>query len=354
MLMVAWLALGAMGQEAPSGPCETLATALKGRVCVAAGPAGAAVATDEARARRLAELAGVADQGFRDRFGIAPAPYVVFDAGTPPEVSRDGAAFQRADFPVALPWFSGQAWIARQRRESANGIRAQMEGFGASEEQITNAVAQVTAGIEARNTPEALEARDAAGVPGDLTRQWFSRAYWPDAASGPTGTPAPGAGSGWLVEAAALLSEPESSAEARRALFREMYSGQGEGPLAAVMVDDLLDLRALVSTAAETPPTSGAGAPSPVRIIRNGGGGARPDLTRLTFAPRVRVFIDYLAARGGNLDAIRRIAEAHGRGETLDAWLASEGGAHGLAPTLDGLAADWRAWVVGTQAPVPG
>lgn len=333
----------ASSAAAPS--CEAVAPALRGRACVEAGLAGLAVAPDADRARRLGELAAAGETAWRANYGETPARYVIFESGTPPEVARDRSVFAQSGYAVSVPVSSPAAWLANQRRTMEGRIRGQMESAGLGEQQIANALTRIQSEMEARNTPEAAEAREAAGVPHELGHNWFVAALWPGERT--KAEHAGGPAADWLDEMAAQLAEPEAAAEQKRDLFRQARTADAPpvsletlkaGPAAGVTV--------------RFGQGGTGGLPAGARTITFGGpeagrGPVNPAATP-GFAPYpavVRVFLDYLAARSGGVTAAPALLRKVAVDGDLDGWLASDGASFGLPTSSEALEADWRAWV---------
>lgn len=356
------LLLTAMPQSAAPS-CDSLAQSLGGRACVTAGVAGVAVAADPVRAARLAQLAAAGEAAWRENYGADPARYVVFESGTPPETARDRAAFNQAGFPAALPVQPPSAWLTSQKRMIETQVRSQA-GAIADEQRINDMIARIHANLEARNTPEAIEARESTGVPHELGHLWFSTALWPSERPGPehVGGPAPD----WLDEAAAQLAEPEASAERRREVFRQTYSAPAGVTLDALFAGPPLGV---VRMNAGGPGGQAAGAgvfgsggavPPGARLSASGGapGGPRTVIAGPESGPMpqmgvpqqalTRVFLDYLTAKSGDRAVIPSLARAVAWGGDLAQWLAAEGAGLGLPTTQGALEADWRAWVART------
>jgi len=334
---------------------------------VVAGSSGLAVARDPARAERLAELAAAGETAWRANFGDAPARYVVFESGTPPEVARDRSVFVQAGYPVALPWSSPEAWLAGQRRMIETRVREQMQSMGMGEQQISEALTRMQTEMANRNTPELAEAREVAGVPHELGHQWFVAAVSPSERAGPEHTGGPAAD--WIDEAAAQLAEPIAAADRRREQFRRSRSADAplvslEALLAGPPVGGVVRMGsgrpggapvglppgASVMTSG-APPTGAAVAAGGPRMVFGGPGGGQPGAFGAIQPVLTRIFLDYVAARsGGPGGAVALIRGTAGDGD-LARWLAAEGASHGLPTSSEALEADWRAWVAETYPP---
>ena len=211
------------------------------------------------------------------------------------------------------------------------------------------AVAQALTKLTAQATPGSDDVRDRTALPHELGHLWFIRTYWPDrsAAGGHYGGPAPD----WFDEVAAVLMEDDASGTARRDQFAATLAGT-RGTVEER--DRLLDLQSYLST--EHPALPGVRATA--GDVRPGGGGVRvltgPEAQKIAadglfFYLQSRRFADYLIERTGNPAVFGRVADAIAAGGSFADWL-SVSGYPALPTTLDGLAADWRAWALKRQA----
>lgn len=328
--------------------CDRALRAAPGLSCAAA-ERGVALAATPAEAERLAEHARAAEGRFAVRFSRDIAPYAV--VSTPPVPDR--AALKAAGFVHVLPWPAARAFDEAARRAVEQGARRFAASQAMSPRQTEEVVSRALSQIPDAKAQAAL---DAGMVPHELGHLWFTAAFWPDQPG--TDADAPrhygGPGPDWLDEAAAVVMEDEATAAQRRDQFRTLIKGEivpAVGPIEGRAL--LLDLPGLLSR--EHPGLARAVAAAPEISAVGGvgvsftpaGAGPRPAALERVFYIQTRVFADYLIRASGRPAILADIARGLANGRSLEAWLAAEGGAHGLPSTVSALHEGWRAYAVG-------
>lgn len=350
------LAAGA-ASTAQAGPlCDAVRPVVPGRPC-AESEHGVALAFTQERAAELLSFAQRGEAEFQARFGVAPTRYVVSETGANGrEVRTD--ALRAAGFAVVVPWRMRQAQINAEIDALQKRLHEVMAMNGMSDAQIASAMEQPLARLrQERHTPEAMSANEAGAIPRMLAAGWFARAFWPDLAPDPErhASPAPD----WMDEVAGQLMETEAMAEDKRTQFAEVYAGRRRMAPASDAAK-LTDLPAFLSAehparammAAQGGPVSGPGSAlggGAVRITMGGPGGgpAQSMPAPLMYGLQARMFADYLVEKTGDRAIFGRLGQAFGAGTAFETWLAADGAALGLAPTVEGVAADWRTWLQG-------
>ncbi|MFK0298250.1 hypothetical protein ACIQTU_03430 [Brevundimonas sp. NPDC090276] len=313
--------------------------------CAVAGR-GVALAGTPEEAERLAGYAKAGEARFTARFGRDIAPYAVLS--TPP--APDRAALRAAGFAHVLPWPAPRAFDEAARRSVEQGTRRFAASQNMSPAQTEEVVARALSQIPDAKAQAAL---DAGMVPHELGHLWFTAAFWPkrletDANAAPHyGGPGPD----WLDEAAAVVLEDDPTAAQRRDQFRALMKGEvvpAVGPVEGRAL--LLDLPGLLSR--EHPGLARAVAAAPEVVSSSGGvgvgvsftpagAGARPAALERVFYIQSRVFADYLIQTSGRPTILADIAAALADGRSFEAWLANEGAARGLPPSLADLQRGW-------------
>lgn len=348
MLALVLLLTSTAPSAAPDPMCGRALAAAPDLNCAAAGH-GVVLAATAAEAERLAGYARAGEARFAAQFGRAIAPYVV--VSTPPMPQR--AALNAAGFAHVLPWPAPRAFDEAARRSVEQGARrfaaSQNMSLVQTEEVVARALSQIP---DAR----AQAALDAAMIPHELGHLWFTHAFWPQRAS--TDADAPrhygGPGPDWLDEAAAVVLEDETAAAQRRDQFRVLMKGEtvpAVGPVDGRAM--LLDLPGLL--AREHPGLARAAAAAPEVTASGGvgvsftpaGAGPRPAALERVFYIQTRVFADYLMKRSGRPAILGDIAQGLASGSSFEAWLASDGAAHGLPSTISALSDGWRDYASG-------
>jgi hypothetical protein len=313
--------------------------------CAEAGRGVALAATPE-EAARLAGYARAAEARFAAQFGRDIAPYVVIS--TPPVPQR--AALSATGFTHILPWPALRTFDEAARRGVEQGTRRFAASQNMTPAQTEDVVARALSQIPDAKAQAAL---DAGMVPHELGHLWFTQAFWPQRAS--TDADAPhhygGPGPDWLDEAAAVVLEDEATAAQRRDQFRALMRGEtvpAVGPIDGRSL--LLDLPGLLSR--EHPGLARAVAAAPDVAASGGigvsftpaGAGPRPAALERVFYIQTRVFADYLIQTSGRPTILAEIAEALASGRSFEAWLTSQGAAHGLPASIPDLQKGWRAY----------
>lgn len=316
--------------------------------CAEAGR-GVALAVTPEEAERLAGYARVAEARFTAQFGRDIAPYVVIS--TPPVPQR--AALTAAGFTHVLPWPAPRAFDEAARRGVEQGTRRFAASQNMTPTQTDEVVARALSQIPDAKAQAAL---DAGMVPHELGHLWFTAAFWPQRPS--TDADAPrhygGPGPDWLDEAAAVVLEDEATAAQRRGQFRALMKGEtvpAVGPIDGRAI--LLDLPCLL--AREHPGLARAVAVAPEVAASGGigvsftpaGAGPRPAALERVFYIQTRVFADYLIQTSGRPTILADIAEGLANGRSFEAWLANEGGVHGLPPSAAALQKGWIDYAAG-------
>lgn len=345
VLLLTTTAASAALLHASDSLCTRALAAAPDLTCADAGRGAALAATPE-EAQRLAGYARAAEARFAARFGRDIAPYVVIS--TPPVPQR--AALTAAGFTHVLPWPAPRAFDEAARRGVEQGTRRFAASQNMTPSQTEDVVARALSQIPDAAAQAAL---DAGMVPHELGHLWFTQAFWPQRAS--TDADAPrhygGPGPDWLDEAAAVVLEDETTAAQRRDQFRALMKGEtvpAVGPVDGRAM--LLDLPGLL--AREHPGLARAVAAAPDVAASGGigvsftpaGAGPRPAALERVFYIQTRVFADYLIQTSGRPTILAQIAEALASGRSFEAWLTSQGAAHGLPPSIPDLQKDWRAY----------
>ena len=160
-----------------------------------------------------------------------------------------------------------------------------------------------------------------------------------------------------LDEAAAVVLEDDATAALRRDQFRALMKGEtvpAVGPIDGRAI--LLDLVGLLSR--EHPGLARAVAAAPDVVASSGGvgvgvsftpagAGPRPAALERLFYIQTRVFADYLIQTSGRPTILADIAEGLANGRSFEAWLANEGGVHGLPPSAAALQKGWIDYAAG-------
>lgn len=350
MLVLTLLLTTAAAAQEPL--CPRALTAAPGAVCAETGH-GAVLADTVEEAERLAGYLRTGESRFRDHFAAEIAPYAVTSTSQP---LADGA-LTAAGFTHVLPWPNAAQFEAATRKGIEQATRRFAESQGMSKEQadamVERAVAQAPTGL----TRPAL---DSAMVPHEMGHLWFTDAFWPEAAAGsPTQRHYGGPGPDWLDEAAAVMMEDEANAATRRTQFKALLRGETVPGVGAADRTMLLDLAGLFArthpaiTQGMTPPPpadmkAGSGGVG-VGVVftpagANGGGPVNP---AGIFYIQARVVSDYLIQASGRTTILADIARAATRGVRVEDWLAQEGVATGLPPTLTALQAGWEVYASG-------
>lgn len=333
-----------LAAAAPDPLCARALSAAPALSCAVAGR-GVALAGTAEEAQRLAGYARAAEARFAARFGRDIAPYAVLS--TPP--APDRAALRAAGFAHVLPWPAPRAFDEAARRSVEQGTRRFAASQNMSPAQTEEVVARALSQIPDARAQAAL---DAGMVPHELGHLWFTAAFWPEQAD--TDPDAPrhygGPGPDWLDEAAAVVLEDEPTGAQRRDQFRALMRDEtvpAVGPVDGRAM--LLDLPGLL--AREHPGLARAVAAAPEIVSGSGGvgvsftpagAGARPAALERVFYIQTRVFADYLIQTSGRPTILADIAQALASGRSFEAWLASEGPAHGLPSSVAALQAAWR------------
>ena len=328
--------------------CGRARTAAPDLSCAGSGRGVALAATPE-EAARLAGYARASEARFTAQFARDIAPYVVIS--TPPAPQR--AALNAAGFTHVLPWPAPRAFDEAARRGVEEGTRRFAASQNMTPTQTEEVVARALSQIPDARAQAAL---DAGMVPHELGHLWFTAAFWPQRAS--TDADAPrhygGPGPDWLDEAAAVVLEDEATAAQRRDQFRALMKGEtvpAVGPIDGRAM--LLDLPGLLTR--EHPGLARAVAVAPEVAAGGGigvsftpaGAGPRPAALERVFYIQTRVFADYLIQTSGRPTILAEIAEALASGRCFEAWLTSQGAAHGLPTSISALQNGWSAYAAG-------
>jgi len=296
--------------------CGRARTAAPDLSCAGSGRGVALAATPE-EAARLAGYARASEARFTAQFARDIAPYVVIS--TPPAPQR--AALNAAGFTHVLPWPAPRAFDEAARRGVEEGTRRFAASQNMTPTQTEEVVARALSQIPDARAQAAL---DAGMVPHELGHLWFTAAFWPQRAS--TDADAPrhygGPGPDWLDEAAAVVLEDEATAAQRRDQFRALMKGE------------------------TVPAVDGADGGIGVSFTP-AGAGPRPAALERVFYIQTRVFADYLIQTSGRPTILAEIAEALASGRSFEAWLTSQGAAHGLPTSISALQNGWSAYAAG-------
>ena len=347
------LALAALAPEAAlASPCPVLPETEQGEKHCARSAHGIAIAATPERAERLLALGEAARARFGTLFARSASRYAIVEMGTSGFSGAARAALRQAGYSVVLPWLSPQAY----RDQAVASVRRGLEGrlAGLPEESRLAALKSAEAQMERQFSETATNDRDATAIPHELGHMWLIEAFWPGQGKidgGHYGGPGPD----WLDEMAAIVLEPDSSAERRRSLFAERYRkhlASGGGSDGGLL--DLADYftkahpvgeqaRALVGSAANEGGMQ-------VRVL-SGEEAQRFAGDGIRFYLQSRAVADYLLAEGRNPALLGEIAGHVAKGGTFASWLAKSGPRHGLVDELDRFSADWLAWLARRYPP---
>jgi hypothetical protein len=325
--------------------CARAAPALAGQVCVAT-PHGAAFAPDRQRAVQLAAFATTGEQRFETHFGRPATPYVVYEVVDQPQARAANTALRDLGFNRVLGWMSRAAQQELQTRGIREGVVERMKADGKPQSMIDQVVERRLSRLDAD-----IAAREASVLPHELVHQLYVEAGWPGVPGDRSGHYA-GPGPDWMDELSAILAETEESANARRALFKDLYSNSKPELYGTLAQADLLDLSVLLDQvhpvhardqAAAQPVKRTEGVAMNVQVMARGA-----IAPTILFYVKDRMVADFLIAQSGDPAIFGSILDGFRRGQTFDAWLATEGRARGLAPDRAGLDRQWRGWLRST------
>lgn len=347
------LALTTLAPEAASAsPCPVLPETEQTERHCAGSATGIAIAANPERAQRLLALGEAAQIRFGKLFARDAGRYAIVEIGTAGFTGAAREALRQAGYPVVLPWLAPQAYRDQAMASVRRGLEGRLSGL--PEETRLAALKSAEAQMERQFSETATNDRDATAIPHELGHMWLIEAFWPGQGKidgGHYGGPGPD----WLDEMAAIVLEPDSSAERRRSLFAERYRrhvASGGGSDGALL--DLADYftkahpvgdqaRALVGSAA-----SDGG--MQVRVL-SGEEAQRIAGDGIRFYLQSRAVADYLLAEGRNPALLGEIAGHVAKGGTFASWLAKAGPRHGLAAGLDRFTADWLVWLAKRYPP---
>jgi len=312
-----------------------------------ATPGGIVLAGTQADADSAAAAAAEGEGRFETHFG-PPAPYAVVVGDNPAGLR---GRLKEAGYPVVLPWLTAAARHQALEDSVRRATEARLEGIGMTAEQKEAAIAAALAQVRGRQSDRLLTSYSA--VAHELGHLWLIQAFWRERATAGEGGPSHygGPAPDWLDEAAAIAMEDDMLTAPRRSHFREMASGGATGGIAPLesffgMAHPLAGLAALARSDA----TRSGERTSQIMVLtgeevqRRLGVGPQAGPN---FYAQSRVVADFLLDRSGNPRILADIARSLAGGATIEQWLAANGAANHLEPTLAGLERQWQTWIDG-------
>ncbi|MCZ8172166.1 MAG: hypothetical protein O9272_10555 [Brevundimonas sp.] len=335
--------LSAAAPLAAAKPCTPLPSMDAQTSHCAMSTRGLVIAGNAERAARLLELGDAAHARFAERFGREPARYAIVEIGTAGFAGAIRDDLRKQGFPVSLPWLSPEAY----RDQALGSIRRGLQGrlAGLPEEMRATALRSAEEQVERQFSAEATASRDATAIPHELGHMWLIEAYWGNVSG--SGGHYGGPGPDWLDEMAAVILEPDFSADRRRELFAQRY----RAIMAGGTGDDLLNLqdyfgkihpvgesaRALVGS------VSGDGG-AQVRVL-TGEEAQRIAGDGIKFYLQSRLVADYLIERTGQASIFGEVAGFVAKGNSFADWLARHGRGNKLPGSQADFITDWLEWL---------
>ncbi len=300
-----------------------------------------------APAGEAAMLASVMDEAaarFERHFTTPQGAIALISGGG---VSRDQLSYLAERGYKGFPWISGAQRAALIRPRVRDQLAKQRP-------ELTGAALDAAVDAALAGSTKAGSGLERGALAHELNHHWFRLTFEGERAGAPDpakpgvvryGSSAPD----WIDELAAVLGENEELTASRRAgLKRTLASGSEDGlyPLAEYLTMDhpamtLAQRQQLLGEAQR-----GAQGGATVRVLTRsemGETSKQPPLIR--FYIQSRAFADFLLERTGDDRVFLSIAQALGRGDTFDQWLARDGAAYRLPPSVAALTPQWEAWL---------
>jgi hypothetical protein len=338
--------LGSACFAAERSLCEQAIAVIPDLSCVES-VRGLALAGDDARARRLLDLAEGGASRFKTYFGRDPLRFAVAE-GRDAVIARDKIeALRAAGFTVVLPWLSDTVFRAQAETSIRRAVAAQLAGQPPA---VIDAAVQSV--LKKQNAAGHRGEIEPAAVPHELGHDWFRAGYWPTAPLTENrhyGGPSPD----WLDEMSAVLMESPPLFDQRLKQFAERYETYRKNPQNAdENIRLLFDLKHYFS---ETHPAlaqvtqlledrTAQEKQSAVRVITGDDAQKIADGS-LRFYLQSAMVSQYLMERTGDQKVLDRIASGLVRGETMEQWLANDEPKGALPRDMVTMQADWMRWL---------
>lgn len=164
----------------------------------------------------------------------------------------------------------------------------------------------------------------------------FNRAFWPAEATG--------RGHGhsrspdWLNEMAAMLLEPDASADHRRRYMKTAVANAATAPLPT-----LRQLLAMPNPA--RPKNEQAPSNKGVSLVYRSNENAEERATSALYYAQLQALADFLLASSNRPDVFGSLAGSIASGASIEQWLRSDATRFGLPADLEALDRAWSAWL---------
>lgn len=288
-----------------------------GKTCIATAQ-GWFYARDRREAEVLSEDAAANAAAFARHFGMqAPRLAIVLtDSGETLE-DEDKRQLQALGAAAALPW-------------PTNAAHAAMLGDGLRKAGMPDAA---IAGHPLMNPDMRRPV-----TRHELGHVLFTRAFFPDARPlrGHSNSNLPD----WLNEMAAMLLEPDSAADHRRRMLRELVADPARASLILP-----LDAYFASENPAKPPPDQKVDAKGVSLVFRAGNDAPATQAVRGAWYAQTQAFADFLQDASGKPEVFADLTRAIARGGTVGTWLASSGKANHLPSGMQELQDTWDAWL---------
>lgn len=289
---------------------------------------GWAYAPDEASAVRAAAAMDTAASDFQHHLGHVPPR---------------GALVLSASF--------GEEASARFSGEHGLGYVQVWLDPGVQRSMLEQVLRQAMPDIDDAKLQATLKAQDDAGYESTLRHElghsMFAATFWPGDQAAPGeryGSPAPD----WLDEAAAMLMEADLHLGRHEASFLEVLRTTPEH---IPTLSGFLEMEHPMTAEARAGLLARGGqeSDSGVQVMAPTG----LDSTRVTkFYGQSIMFANFLIESSGDAGILGPISTALAEGSSFVEWIETAGPQHGLPASLEGLAAEWEAWLEGRPAQV--